>query len=137
MIALRVATMVVAACLPGMAAAASCGDALPRHARALESSHYVIVYATTPSPVEVGRHFVVDFAVCPRDGGVAPQSVRVDANMPEHRHGMNYRPGVVILRPGTYRAEGLMFHMPGRWDLTFDVVAADATERMVDTLRVE
>ena len=45
-----------------------------------------------PDPIAVGQHFVVDFAVCPRGGAAAPQAVRVDANMPEHRHGMNYRP---------------------------------------------
>ena len=40
---------------------------------------------------------------------------------------MNYRP-VVTARPvgASYRADGLMFHMPGRWDLTFDVVAGAA-----------
>ena len=85
----------------------------------------------------VGQHFVVDFAVCPRDSAAAPQAVRVDANMPEHRHGMNYRAGVAPKAPGLYRAEGLLFHMRGRWELTFDVVTASRTERLASTLRIE
>ena len=31
-------------------------------------------------------------------------------------------------------AEGLMFHMPGRWDLRLEVRAADRTEPLLDTL---
>ena len=49
--------------------------------------------------------------------------------MPDHRHGMNYRPSVAALAPGRYRAQGLLFHMPGRWVVVFDIVAGTATER--------
>jgi hypothetical protein len=45
----------------------------------------------------------------------------VDAQMPEHRHGMNYRPTVSATGNGRYVAEGLLFHMPSRWQLRFDV----------------
>jgi len=121
----------------GAGAANACGDALPGVPTTVESSRYVVAYVTAPSPIEIGRHFTVDFVVCPRADGAAPQSVRVDANMPEHRHGMNYRAGVTVLKPGTYRAEGLLFHMPGRWDLTFDVVSGNTTERLASVVRVE
>jgi hypothetical protein len=56
--------------------------------------------------------------------------------MPEHRHGMNYRPTVTAVAPGRYRVEGLLFHMPGRWDLLFDVDSGAGTERLVATLRL-
>jgi cytochrome c peroxidase len=39
--------------------------------------------------------------------------------MPAHRHGMNYVPTVKRLRPGRWRAAGLMLHMPGEWELVF------------------
>jgi hypothetical protein len=118
-------------------AAQACGSDLVGTRRVVENARYAIAYVTAPDPVLVGQHFIVDFAVCARDGGEPPQQVRVDANMPEHRHGMNYRPGVTTVRAGTWRAEGLLFHMPGRWDLTFDVVAGATTERMTDTMRLE
>jgi hypothetical protein len=41
--------------------------------------------------------------------------------MPEHRHGMNYRPTLASRGDGRYLAEGLLFHMPGRWRLLFDL----------------
>jgi cytochrome c peroxidase len=56
--------------------------------------------------------------------------VKVDAQMPEHRHGMNYAPEVKALGPGRWRAEGLMFHMPGKWAFIFEVRAAGKTDRM-------
>ena len=56
--------------------------------------------------------------------------------MPEHRHGMNYRP-VVSARSAAYRAEGMLFHMPGRWDVTFDVEGNGRSERLTAVLQVE
>ena len=117
--------------------AQTCGGDLAGTRRVVENAHYTIAYALTPDPIPVGQHFVVEFAVCARAGAKAPQAVRVDANMPDHKHGMNYRPGVTTTGAGTYRAEGLLFHMPGRWDLTFDVVADNATVRVTEPLRLE
>ena len=74
----------------------------------------------------------MDFAVCP-----APESVRVDAWMPEHRHGMNYRPTLVAQGGGRYRAEGLMLHMAGRWELVFEMRSAGKTERLARACSVE
>ncbi len=119
------------------AGAHACGDTLAGARATVENSNYTVVYTTAPSPVEVGRHFTIDFAVCVRGKAAAPQEVRLDASMPVHRHGMNYRPTVTTLRPGVYRGEGLLFHMPGRWDLAFDVVAGNQTQRLTSTLHVE
>ncbi len=30
-----------------------------------------------------------------------------------------------------------MFHMPGRWELVFDIVAASGTERVAATIRLD
>jgi hypothetical protein len=115
----------------------ACGDDLGDRTRRIENAHYAVVFKTVPDPIAVGTHFYLDFAVCPRADAEDPRAVRVDAQMPEHRHGMNYRPVVVARGPGAYRADGLMFHMPGRWDLSFDVVTRAGSERLIDTLRLE
>ena len=85
-----------------------------------ENAGLVAVFATVPPVIEIGRHFAVDVRVCAEEG---PPSVliRVDADMPEHRHAMNYRPTLAEKGQGRYVAEGLLFHMPGRWRVTFDV----------------
>jgi hypothetical protein len=128
---------VLALLLAASAGAHACGETLAGTRTTVENGGYTIVFATAPSPVQVGKHFTLDFAVCPRAGAAKPQAVRVDANMPEHRHGMNYRPTVTTIGPGVYRGEGMLFHMPGRWDVTFDVVAGNTTQRLTSTIRVD
>ena len=49
--------------------------------------------------------------------------------MPQHGHGMNRVPEVRALAGGRFRVEGLFFHMPGRWELYFDVTQGARTER--------
>ena len=118
--------------LAWIAAAAAPACELPGGgAQRIESLRHVVLYRAQPAP-RVGEHFALDFAVCP-----APQAVRVDATMPEHRHGMNYRPTVTAQGGGRYRAEGLMFHMAGRWELVFEVRTGSATERLAHSLRLE
>jgi hypothetical protein len=98
----------------------------------VQSGKYLVLYRTQPSPLKVGRHFALEFAVCP-----APESVRVDATMPEHRHGMNYRPTISGSGEGPYRAEGLMFHMAGKWELVFELRSGGRTERIAQPIRLE
>ena len=79
-----------------------------------------------PEPVATGRHFSVDVALCADPRGAMPTLLRVDATMPDHRHGMNYRPTLAATGPGRYRAEGLLLHMPGRWEFAFELRAPGA-----------
>ena len=76
------------------------------------------VPARTILEIDFERSFV-ELAVCPKPDAQPVAGLRVDATMPEHRHGMNYRPSVRQVSPGRWRAEGLMFHMPGRWEFVF------------------
>jgi hypothetical protein len=116
--------------------ALACGEALGAGAQRLESAEFQLAYKPSPTPIPVGRHFAIDFVLCPRDGAAPPAEVRVDATMPEHRHGMNYRPSVKPLAPGRYRAEGLMFHMPGRWELVFELRGRGAPLRLAQSLQI-
>ena len=112
------------------AAAASACELPGGAAQIVKGASHTVAYRT--APLKVGEHFAVDFAVCP-----APESVRVDAWMPEHRHGMNYRPSVSPQGAGRFRAEGLMLHMAGRWELVFEIRSAGKTERLSHDLRLE
>ena len=107
-------------------AAAACELAL--EGVRLESPRHSLAYRL--SQVAVGAHFTADIAACAKSGG-EPKSVAIDAQMPEHRHGMNYRPAVKRTGPGRWRAEGLMFHMPGKWQLVFVVDGERLTHDMV------
>jgi cytochrome c peroxidase len=98
----------------------------------VESERFVVAYKA--EPIEVSRHFALEFQVCPKAGQPAPDAVKVDAHMPAHRHGMNYAPSLKALGPGRWRAEGLLFHMPGQWELIFEIRAAGATDRAAHPL---
>lgn len=117
------------------AAPQSCGGALTG-AQRVESAAYEVAFRTQPRPIAIGQHFAIEFAVCPKGERAVPEAVAVDAVMPEHRHGMNYQPTIATVGPGRYRAEGLMFHMPGRWDLTFELRGGGQTERLVRSIDV-
>ncbi len=114
-----------------------CGEALRGATQRVQNARYEVVFATVPAPLEAGKHFSLDIVVCPRGGAPLPDAVRVDAVMPEHRHGMNYRPVVAARGSGAYRADGLLFHMPGRWDFLFDLVTREGTEHLAATRNVE
>lgn len=100
----------------------------------LVSRDVVVVFRTVPTTIEVGRHFAVEAIVCATPPA---RGLRVDAQMPEHRHGMNYRPRVSASGEGRYLAEGFLFHMPGRWQLVFDVDRDGQTERLATDLVLE
>lgn len=113
------------------AEAADCGAALDaRQRRVVANGAYRLAFAPLPAPWASGRHFALDIAVCPTAGQPMPQALQVDADMPAHRHGMNYKPTVQALGHGRFRAEGLMLHMPGRWRLSFDLAVDGRTQRL-------
>ena len=99
----------------------------PLEGTRLESPRFVLAY--NPEPIAVAQHFAVDIAVCAKSAAV-PESIKIDAHMPEHRHGMSYAPALKALGPGRWRAEGLMLHMPGKWELVFEIRAAGKTDRL-------
>ena len=121
-----------AAALACALAGAAVACELPPGTR-LESKRLELSYRTIPSRIAVGEHFALEFAACPRAGAAPPGRVKLDAHMPEHKHGMNYRPDLRPLGPGRYRSEGWLFHMPGRWEFIFEI----GGERFTHSVQVE
>lgn len=131
----------VSALLAAMSLAAACAaeancDAAPGVTRA-EGRTAVVAFKTVPAQLKVGELFALDATVCTNAGAVLDAiSFKVDATMPEHRHGMNYQPSVVK-KNGVYQASGLMFHMPGRWQFAFEIDAASGRERVVSSYQLD
>ena len=97
----------------------------------------VVLFRPVPLAIEIGQHFTVEAFVCPTPPTGAAAGFMVDARMPEHRHGMNYRARVFRKPDGIYVAEGLLFHMPGLWQLMFDVERAGRMERLTTDIDLE
>ena len=133
---MRAGVLAAALLLPVVAPAQDCSPVLPGGTQ-LESARYSLGYRAVPGKPAVGKHFSLEIAVCPKPGTAAPESVRVDAHMPEHRHGMNYKAQVVAASGGRYQADGLMFHMPGRWEFIFDVRSSGRTDRLTQSFVLE
>jgi hypothetical protein len=113
------AALLAAASLPAQAA---CGDTLSQPGRAVIAADGLqLAHAPSVWPLPVGEPFGLDIELC----GTAAPLLQVDADMPAHRHGMNYRASVTPgSAPGRYVIEGLMLHMPGRWRFSFDLGGA-------------
>ena len=102
--------------------AVECGADLPAHrlvARGPGGGAEAVAFVPDPAPLALGRHFRLRGEVC---GPV--RLLRVDADMPAHRHGMNYRPTLRADGAGRFEAAGLLLHMPGRWRIRFEVESA-------------
>ena len=90
-------------------------------------------YRPDPAGLAVDRQFSLIVHVCskaPIDG------LTVDAHMPDHRHGMNYKPSVALTAPDTWRANGLLLHMPGKWEFLFGLRVNGKTERLAHAVQV-
>ena len=83
-------------------------------------------WRSEPASIPVGEHFSIQFHLC----GPSVDRIAVRGWMPVHRHGMNYRPAVTLDGlSGT--AEGLLFHMPGRWQLILEVRGAAGRDKLI------
>jgi hypothetical protein len=93
----------------------------------------------TSAPIPRGEPFAIEVCVTDADGKPAEElSIGVDCTMPHHGHGMNVRPEIRVVGPGHWIAEPMLLHMPGRWELGFDLSGADGRARRVQTtLEVE
>ena len=92
---------------------------------------YKVTYETVPDPISSNEPFDLKFSVAPQQApaAAAALTVEVDARMPAHFHGMNRAPKVSRQPDGSYKAEGLLFHMSGHWELYFDIAQTGKTER--------
>jgi hypothetical protein len=100
-------------------------------ARTFQSNggHYSVTLTPSIDPIPLNEPFDVRVAVASK--GVPPRTfeLTVDARMPEHFHGMNRVPKLTRVDESTWKAEGLLFHMPGHWDLYVDITDSGWTER--------
>lgn len=98
-------------------------------------------YTVTVTPVEgdvmANKHFSLDVVVKSAGDQPQPGGVRIDADMPAHRHGMNTQPEVTDRGNGRYRVDGMLFHMTGEWVITVKVARGDGVEEAAFGVRID
>jgi len=92
---------------------------------------FTVAFEPLRPSIPMNEIFDLRFTVAPKakEGKTDDLSVQVDARMPAHGHGMNRVPKLTRQGDGSYKAEGMLFHMPGHWELYFDITQGGKTER--------
>ena len=97
-----------------------------------------VLWRPIPAAMPTLEPFSVEILVFDQAGRTPGDdvSVMIDATMPHHGHGMNVVPEVT--REGeSWLAEGVLLHMPGRWEFTIDVERDGEVERAQWTEELE
>lgn len=94
---------------------------------------------STVGVVPRGEPFAMQVRAFGPDGKpLADHTLGVDCTMPHHGHGMNVRPVITQTAPGCWSVDPMLLHMPGRWELCFDLAGRDSRNRRSQTtLEVE
>lgn len=93
---------------------------------------YTLSWRTDPAPPPLSTLFEIEATLTDAVGApVTDATVRIDAKMPQHGHGMATKPeddrgvcdasGACVHAEGRYRTRGMKFHMPGEWTIRFDI----------------
>ncbi len=126
-----------------MAAMASVDDAWSQSCQKnapgqrLVGNPFQLWFQTDPKKIRVGEFFKLHVSICSIDGSTLPKLLKVNAGMPTHGHGMNYRPTVENLAPGKFLAKGLMMHMAGKWLLRFEFGQGDKVTHLQTTVTLK
>lgn len=105
--------------------------------RRLTSPEAEVAYRWDPADVKVGQFFTAEIVACRTQQQDTTPEIKIDATMPAHGHGMNYRPTATSTRPGHYRFTGLMLHMPGTWRVTIDLLQGGKRTRLTHELNLK
>lgn len=83
--------------------------------------YYLVEYTTEPTPIPLNEMFEMRVEIRERHKKSLAKrvSLEVEAGMSAHNHGMNTLPKVELGTDGSFRVKGMLFHMPGKWNMTF------------------
>jgi hypothetical protein len=95
------------------------------------SASYAVSCVFDPSPIPRNEHVDMTLSLRRKDGAALSEglSVKVDADMPSHGHGINTAPEIQKVTTGKYEVKGLLFHMGGEWELYIDVMEDGIPDR--------
>jgi hypothetical protein len=128
---------VIGLVIGSLAATAQACPVAPEDGGRISDREVVIAWRAEPQPIPIGRHFRLRVLACSTSGVQIQGPLAVDAEMPAHRHGMNYRPSVTRGDDGSFAVEGMLFHMPGHWRITFELGGGMARRRLTADVTIE
>ena len=102
-----------------------------------EYGGYYVKYESSPATIPLNEEFSIEIKVYSAETPTTQLTditIEVDAEMPEHNHGMNQLP-IVTIEEGTATAAGMLFHMTGYWEIL--VLINEANKRETAYIPVE
>ena len=96
-----------------------------------ENDQYRIALTFDQSEIKVSEPFHLYLEICRNDEKTFQGQIKVDAQMPAHGHGMNYRPTLTEDAPNLFKGEGFVFHMPGRWQFEIRAIEDKKASNLV------
>ena len=93
-----------------------------------------------PDPLPVNAPFGVSVVVARADtpDRSDPDALlQINAFMPAHNHGMRRVPEVTRDTEGTFNVTGMLFHMPGRWELVVRAFSGDLMDETVFPIDID
>jgi len=98
---------------------------------------YEVSWSSDPSPIPVNEFFTMDVEVRRNGSLLTTGDLVVDAAMPHHNHGMNHVPGIKRSGAGRWHVQDMLFHMPGDWELYFDIKQDGIVHRAQEAIEVD
>jgi hypothetical protein len=116
--------------------------AVPAQTRTVltDEGSFRVTYKPSPDPIPLNEHFSLGVGVTPyAESDSLPEGLTIEAEaiMPEHAHGMTVQPEVGDRGHGSFEVEGMLFHMPGKWEIYIDVMHNGVTETAVFPVEME
>ena len=93
---------------------------------------YQVLWRSIPETIPLNEPFELELMIFDNRALVENPfyvQLAIDGRMPEHRHGMNVIPEVILIGGSMFRVSNMLFHMPGFWQLHFDITRRGITER--------
>lgn len=131
------AVMAVFLCLPASAGtipAAVDGEGACVSSRGV----YLVHYYSELQPIRINTLHAWVLQVTAADGKpLSGAVIEIRGGMPQHDHGLPTRPQVNAgAVGGTYRVEGLRFHMPGEWQVSISISVGTEADSCVISLQL-
>jgi hypothetical protein len=106
---------------------------------ATDAGTFALALESSPAPIPLNEPFelAVDVKLARPVDDPNPLWLGVTATMPTHAHGMNTRAQVEPLADGRFLIKGLLFHMAGEWEVSFQVAKGRIHEQARTRVLVE
>ena len=106
------------------------------HIRIASSQSFLVNFCFIPEAIELNKASRIFAIIKPsKEAESLEVDLSFDARMPLHAHGTVTTPGVRPVGDG-FLVEGVVFHMPGNWELYFDIHFENKQERASYALEV-